>query len=133
MIMNDPSKPVELPGLTVMLDRLVYRDAHEVSPDRPHCFVYFLTIQNRSSRTVTIKARKWVVSHDNGSMVVVEGDGVVGQTPVLEPGGDFSYNSQHFIDTRRAFAEGSYLGLDDEGRRVLVRIPRFALVVPDRD
>lgn len=129
--MSLSSKPTELAGLDVTLDRLVYRDAKEVSPDRPHCFVYFLTIHNRSPRTITIKGRKWVVSNACGNTVVVEGDGVVGQTPTLPPGGDFSYNSQHFIESKHASAEGSYLGLDETGQRVLVRIPRFEMIVPE--
>lgn len=122
--------PIELPGLNVTLDRLVYRHAEEISPERPHCFLYFLTIHNRSSHPITIKGRKWVVSHEDGDTLVVEGDGVVGQTPTIQPGEDFSYNSQHFTDTSRAVAEGSYLGLDGEGRKILIRIPRFELVVP---
>ncbi|MBL9167197.1 MAG: ApaG domain [Verrucomicrobiales bacterium] len=128
--MSQSSKPVEVPGLNVTLDRLVYRHAPEISPDRPHCFVYFLTIHNRSAQAVTIKGRKWVVSHDDGSTLVVEGDGVVGKTPTIPPGDEFSYNSQHLTDTRHAVAEGSYLGLDSDGRKVLIRIPRFELAVP---
>ena len=128
--MSQSPKPVEVPGLNVTLDRLVYRHAPEISPDRPHCFVYFLTIHNRSTQQVTIKGRKWVVSHNDGSTLVVEGDGVVGKTPTIPPGDDFSYNSQHLIEAGSAVAEGSYLGLDGDGRQVLIRIPRFELVVP---
>ena len=43
--MSAPPKFLELPGLCVTLDRLVYRDVAEESPDRPHSFAYFLTIE----------------------------------------------------------------------------------------
>lgn len=128
--MSQSPKPVEVPGLSVTLDRLVYRHAPEISADRPHCFVYFITIHNESTSPVTIKGRKWVISHDDGTTLVVEGDGVVGKTPTILPGEEFSYNSQHITATQRAVAEGSYLGLDGDGRQVVIRIPRFELVVP---
>jgi len=63
---------------------------------------------------------------------VVEGHGVVGQTPRIEPGQSFHYNSRHQLDTEWAVAEGSYFGVDDLGRRFLVRIPRFRMQLPER-
>ena len=119
---------VELEGLRVTVDKLVYR--HLAAAEKPHSFVYFITIHNDSAVGVTIRGRKWVVTHADGTTLVVEGDGVVGQTPTIPSGGRFSYNSQHLIDARWAVAEGAYLGLDDNGRRVLTRIPRFKMTVP---
>jgi ApaG protein len=55
---------------------------------------------------------------------------VVGQFPLIEPGGDFSYNSYHLLATRSAVAEGSYLGVDATGRKVITRIPKFRMAVP---
>lgn len=122
---------LELPGLSVTLDRLVYAPELPAPPDKPHSFVYFISIHNGSDRTVTIRGRKWVVTNARGEVTAVEGDGVVGEFPVLAPGGKFSYNSRHILDTTRAIAEGSYLGVDDLGRRVFVRIPTFEMVVPE--
>jgi ApaG protein len=119
---------VELEGLRVTVDKLVYR--HLPDTERPHSFVYFITIHNESEVPVTIRGRKWVVNHGNGSTQVVEGDGVVGQTPTIPPGGRFSYNSQHLVDDLGAIAEGAYLGVDGLGRRVVTRIPRFKMSVP---
>ena len=121
----------EPPGLRVTVDRVVYHAAADAPPDRPHCFVYFITIHNDTTVSVTIKGRKWVVTNDRGEVTAVEGDGVVGEFPEIAPGGDFSYNSFHLLDTRRAVAEGSYIGVDENGRHVLTRIPGFEMVVPD--
>lgn len=96
----------------------------------PHCFAYFISIRNRSTVAVTIKGRKWVVRNFEGETTVLEGDGVVGQFPLIEPGGKFSYNSYHAFDTRSAVAEGSYLGVTEDGRKVFTRIPRFEMLVP---
>ena len=61
------------------------------------CDSPFITITNDAEEAVTIKGRKWVVSQDGGEKIIVEGDGVVGQFPRLEPGADFSYNSYHVV------------------------------------
>jgi ApaG protein len=120
----------ELEGLRVSLDRVEYNPNIQVTPDRPYGFVYYITIHNDSSRVVTIKGRKWVVTNEEGNRIVVEGDGVVGEFPRLTPGTEFHYNSYHLVDSN-SVAEGSYLGqVEDDGSRVMVRIPTFKLDVP---
>ncbi|MBI3887018.1 MAG: ApaG domain [Opitutae bacterium] len=122
--------PFELPGLRVELDKLVYRHGGEqLPPDRPHAFIYYLTITNDSPRTVTLLGRKWVVEHADGTQLVVEGDKIVGETPRLAPGGNFSYNSYH-VTACNARAHGSFHGLDEDRRRIFVRIPAFELTIP---
>ena len=121
---------VELPGLNVHVDHVAYMPHLESPPERPHPFVYFISIHNQSPVPVTIRGRKWVVTHEDDTVLVVEGDGVVGETPTIQPGSKFSYNSRHIIGTHSAVAEGSYLGVDDAGRRIVVRIPRFRMEVP---
>jgi ApaG protein len=129
--MNGTAAVVELTDLRVTLDRLLYQHLPpEKCHGRPHAFIYFLSVHNDSPTTVTIRGRKWVVTHEDGTQQVVEGDGVVGQTPVIQPGGKFSYNSYHAIGTRSAVAEGAFVGVDAQGRSVLARIPPFKLQVP---
>ena len=120
----------EPPGLRVTVDQVLYQPDASTPPDHPHCFVYFISIHNGTEMTVTIKGRKWVVTNSRGELTVVEADGVVGEFPIIEPGDKFSYNSYHLLDTPWAEAEGSYLGVDAQGRKVLTRIPRFKMQVP---
>jgi len=63
-------------------------------------------------------------------VVVVGGDGVVGQTPDLGPGEDFSYNSYH-VTGGNGTAEGAFFGQTAGGEWIFVRIPPFRLEVPD--
>ena len=120
---------IELEGLRVVVDRVVHMPQLDAPPERPHPFVYFLTIHNDSTETVTIRGRKWVVTDADGQQVVVEGDGVVGQFPCLEPGEHFSYNSYHVIGSD-SVAEGAFFGVTEKGERVFVRIPRFPMHAP---
>ncbi len=126
--MKDP--PIELAGLEVVLDRLVHQfDAERYPVETPHAFIYFLTIRNLSNRKVKLLGRKWVIEHDDGQMVVVEGDKIVGQTPLLAPGEKFSYNSFHLAGVN-CRACGSFHGLDEFENRVFVKIPPFIMKVP---
>ncbi|HEX3798263.1 MAG TPA: ApaG domain [Verrucomicrobiae bacterium] len=130
--MNTHRHFLELPGLTVSVDRVVYHAEAQTPLDRPHCFVYFITIHNRTEHTITIRGRKWVVTNERGEITAVEGAGVVGKTPLIEPGSSFSYDSYHLLDTLTAIAEGSYLGSDEKGRGVIARIPKFRMEVPQK-
>lgn len=121
---------LEPPGLRVTVDRVIHHTEVQTPPDRPYCFAYFISIHNDTDSDVTIKGRKWVVTNERGEITAVEGDGVVGQFPLIEPGEKFSYNSYHLNDTPTAVAEGSYLGLDAAGRRVITRIPKFKMTAP---
>lgn len=118
----------ELEGLSVHVDDVIYMPSLDAPADKPHPFVYFISIKNNSAQRVKIQGRKWVV-REGSDMTVVEGDGVVGQKPVLEPGEDFSYNSYH-VTAADAVAEGAFFGRTDSGEWVCARIPSFQLNVP---
>jgi ApaG protein len=120
----------ELDGLDVNVDDVIYMPSLEAPTDRPHPFVYFVTIRNESDEAVTIRGRKWVLTQASGEMVIVEGDGVVGQFPKLEVGADFSYNSYHVIGQDSA-VEGAFFAETEQGRPVFAKIPGFDLKVPE--
>lgn len=119
-----------LPGLTAHLDKLCYHHGGSSLPaDKPHAFVYFVTIHNGSDVTVTLLGRKWVIAHGDGSQLVVEGDKIVGETPRLAPGEQFSYNSYH-VSGGDAVVRGCFHGVDEQGRKIHVALPPFALTIP---
>ncbi len=120
----------ENPGLRVRVDEVIYMPSLDAPPDKPHPFVYFISIHNDSPVPVTIRARKWVVREESGETVVVEGEGVVGQKPEIEPGGHFSYNSYHVV-AGRARAEGAFFGETAAGELFYALIPAFDLVLPE--
>ena len=119
----------ELANLRVIIDRIVYMPTLEAPPERPYPFIYFITIDNQSAETVTIRGRKWVITDQAAQKIVVEGDGVVGEFPRLAPGERFSYNSYHVIGSD-SVAEGAFIGLTDQGVPFVVRIPQFKMEIP---
>jgi ApaG protein len=118
-----------LPGLSAVVDEVTYAMELESPPEKPFRFIYHITIRNESAETVTIRARKWVVREENGESTVIEGDGVVGKFPRLEPGESFSYNSTHIVATD-AVVDGAYFGTTESGEAVFTRIPTFRLTPP---
>ena len=119
----------ELEGLRVTVDQVIYTPQLDAPKERPFPFVYHITIHNQSDVAVTIRGRKWVVTGNDGSCIVVEGDGVVGPFPFLEPGDTFSYNSYHVIACD-SVVEGAYLAITEQNHPVLTRIPQFELRKP---
>jgi ApaG protein len=120
----------ELPGLTAHLDKLCYHHGGASLPaDKPHAFVYFITIRNSADRAITLLGRKWVVQHADGTQLVIEGDKIVGETPHLAPGEQFSYNSYH-VTGIDASASGSFHGVDELGNRIHVILPTFEMNIP---
>ncbi len=119
-----------LPGLTARLDRLVYhRGGSSLPEDKPHAFVYFVTIYNGSSVAVDLIGRKWVLEQVDGERIVLEGDKIVGETPHLEPGESFAYNSYH-ITSCDARVVGSFHGRDELGHAVHALLPPFDMKIP---
>lgn len=121
---------VLLPGLTARLDKLLYHHGGSSLPaDKPHAFVYFITIHNGSDHAITLLGRKWVLVNDEGRRTVIEGDKIVGETPRLAPGESFSYNSYH-MSGENALAQGSFHGVDERGEKIHVILPPFEMNVP---
>ena len=102
------------------VDRVLHHHDAQTPPDRPHCFAYFITIHNDSDVTVTIKGRKWVVKNSRGEITAVEGEGVVGQMPRIEPGGHSSERHAHSKQDEFIWVvSGSVVLETNEGRQTL--------------
>lgn len=102
------------------------------SPGQQHfVFAYKINIQNNSEFTVKLLRRHWFIHDTNGIVREVEGEGVVGQQPVLEPGESHEYVSGCNLKTGIGKMKGTYLmeRLVD-GRQFNVVIPEFVLIVP---
>jgi ApaG protein len=120
----------QIRGLKVSVDSVQYDSSLSTPPDRPHAFVYHISIHNSSSHTVQLFGRKWVLRDASGSTLVVEGEGIVGQHPVLGPKQSFRYNSYHTIaDSSRVM--GAFFGITTTGVPICTLIPEFQLQPPE--
>ena len=104
------------------------------SPMQAHyVFTYRITIENGSGYTVQLLRRHWMIHDSNGSVREVEGEGVVGQQPVLEPGEAHEYVSGCNLRSSVGKMVGTYLmERIIDGKQFRVTIPEFTMVVPFR-
>ena len=102
------------------------------SPGQQHfVFAYKINIQNNSEFTVKLLRRYWQIFDSNGTVREVEGEGVVGQQPVLEPGESHQYVSGCNLKTGIGKMVGNYtMERLVDGREFKVEIPEFVLIVP---
>ncbi len=98
-------------------------------PDSAHfVFSYIITIQNTSNEKVQLLRRHWFIFDSCGENREVEGEGVVGQQPVLLPGDVYEYESSCNLLTDMGSMRGTYLfERRSDGARFVVEIPEFAL------
>lgn len=100
-------------------------------PDRGRWFwAYHVRIENEGSRPVQLLTRAWQITDGRGTVHHVEGEGVVGEQPVVHPGKSYDYVSGCPLATPTGVMEGYYNMVDGDGRTLRVAIPRFALVAP---
>lgn len=96
-----------------------------------YAFAYTIHITNEGEVAIILLNRHWIITHGDGHMEEVVGDGVVGETPELPPGARYSYTSGTFIPTRAGSMKGSYGFETESGDAFRVEIPEFALLAPD--
>ncbi|MBC7450191.1 MAG: Co2+/Mg2+ efflux protein ApaG [Cytophagales bacterium] len=102
------------------------------SPLQAHyVFTYRILIENNSEHTVKLLRRHWFIYDANALMREVEGEGVVGQQPTLEPGASHEYVSGCNLKTEMGKMKGTYLmERIVDGKQFTVVIPEFMLIAP---
>ena len=93
-------------------------------------WVYHIRIENGSDRAVQLRTRHWRITDGRGMVNLVEGEGVVGETPRLLPGQSHEYVSGCPLTTPMGSMEGHYVFAADDGSRFEVAIPFFPLAAP---
>lgn len=101
------------------------------SPDENHfVWAYHVRIENQGATTVQLKSRHWKITDALGRLQEVQGPGVVGEQPVLNPGESFEYTSGTPLSTPSGIMAGSYQMQGPDGQVFDVAIPAFSLDSP---
>lgn len=91
---------------------------------------YTIEIANLGAARVQLLSRHWIIIDAYGQREEVRGPGVVGETPVLEPGETYRYASGCPLSAPSGLMQGSYCMLTDAGETFDVEIPAFSLDSP---
>jgi ApaG protein len=93
-----------------------------------HAFSYYVSIENNSKDTVKLLERFWTIFDSLNSTEYVEGEGVVAETPVLNPNEIYNYRSNCFLLSTTGAMKGNYKMINFEtSEEFLVIIPTFQL------
>ncbi|EIB99980.1 MULTISPECIES: Co2+/Mg2+ efflux protein ApaG [Pantoea] len=104
--------------------------ASQSSPDEDrYVFAYTITIRNLGRSAVQLLGRYWLITNGNGRETEVQGEGVVGEQPLIPPGNEFQYTSGAVIETPMGTMQGHYVMVDDQGDTFHVEIPVFRLAI----
>ena len=94
-------------------------------------FAYRITIENHNQFPVKLLRRHWHIFDSNGQNREVEGEGVVGVQPILNPGERYQYVSGCNLRTEMGKMYGTYLMENSNNKKEFqVNIPSFEMIVP---
>lgn len=117
-------------GGVVVRVRPAFRE-EESEPEANRFFwSYTVEIENHGAEPVQLLAREWHITDAHNHTETVRGSGVVGETPVIEPGQSFTYTSGAPLRTPSGFMVGAYTMARQSGERFDAGIPAFALDCP---
>lgn len=107
-----------------------YLEDRSTPADNYFFWAYTVEIVNESEAPVQLRSRVWHIVDGAGRSEEVRGPGVVGQTPLIDPGQSFTYTSGCPLKTPSGIMSGSYQMADAGGQLFDVAIPGFSLDSP---
>ena len=94
-------------------------------------FNYIIKITNQSKSTVQLKTRHWRIFDSLSPDVIIDGEGVIGEKPLISPGESFEYSSGCLISSPVGAMRGFYNMIDvNTGQKFRAYIPTFKLNAP---
>ena len=94
-------------------------------------WAYHIRLENDGDVPVQLISRHWIITDARGHVEEVQGPGVVGEQPVIEPGRSFDYVSGCPLTTPSGIMRGTYQMVDADGDAFDVAIPAFSLDSPE--
>lgn len=108
----------------------IYIESQSIPEEQRFVFAYTITIRNLGRYNVQLMRRYWLITNSNGHRTEVQGEGVIGEQPLIPPGGEFHYTSGAILETPMGTMEGHYEMVDQNGEPFRVAIPVFRLALP---
>tara|TARA_B100000768_G_scaffold132871_1_gene123587 strand:+ start:61 stop:447 length:387 start_codon:yes stop_codon:yes gene_type:complete len=94
-------------------------------------FNYIIKITNQGKNTVQLKTRHWRIFDSLSSDIIIDGEGVIGEKPLIKPGDSYEYSSGCLITSPVGAMRGFYNMIDvNNGKNFRAYIPTFKLTAP---
>lgn len=95
-----------------------------------YTFAYHVRISNIGEEPAQLVSREWIITDGDGNVERVQGPGVIGEFPDLDPGEEFEYTSFCPLPTPMGTMHGNYTMKRNDGERFAAEIAPFTLAVP---
>ncbi|MEI7471471.1 MAG: Co2+/Mg2+ efflux protein ApaG [Ferruginibacter sp.] len=117
-------------GVVISIETF-YQPDYSNPANHEFMFAYRITIENSNAFPIKLHRRHWFISDSDGSNKEVEGEGVVGVQPQINPGESYQYISGCNLRSEMGKMSGRYLMENiNTGKQFSVNIPAFKMVVP---
>jgi len=114
-----------------VLVKVEFIEHNQKTFDNISFWAYHVIIKNNSDEALTLRHRHWKIIDSNGNLQEVDGEGVVGKQPRIEPLTSFRYSSGVHLFTNSGIMSGNYLMQKDNGKLIEIAIPTFSLDDPN--
>jgi ApaG protein len=105
----------------------LFLDQQSKPAEGRYVFAYVVRIENVGREGAHLLRRRWLIHDAIGEDTEVEGEGVVGQQPVIPPGGVHEYQSYCVLKSTSGYMEGTYTFERPDRTTFDAQIPRFTL------
>jgi ApaG protein len=105
--------------------------AEQSEPAKSRWFwAYHIRIENDGEMAAQLLTRHWEISDARGALQMIDGEGVVGDQPVIKPGASYDYVSGCPLTTSTGSMVGSFQMIGENGVRFDIAVPHFYLIAP---
>lgn len=94
-----------------------------------HVFTYHICIRNVGEQAAQLLSRKWLITDADGNKTEVQGSGVIGEQPLIQPQAEHKYSSFTVFKTPVGCMQGSYQMQAEDGTLFEADVPMFTLAV----
>jgi ApaG protein len=116
----------ETSGIRITVRPMYLRDQSEPSAGH-YVFAYFVRIENVGGQPAQLMSRRWLIHDSIGEDTEVQGEGVVGEQPLISPGQVHEYQSFCILKSSEGYMEGHYNFVCPDKSTFRAEIPRFLL------
>lgn len=120
---------IERPRVAIQVQS-VYLETQSIPDQARFVFAYTVSVHNLGRFDIQLLRRYWRITDAHGRQIIVQGDGVVGEQPLILPGTEFRYTSGAVLETPCGTMEGYYEMIDHLGAEFRADIDPFRLAIP---
>lgn len=121
-MLNEPNVSIQVQS--------VYIESQSQPDIARYVFAYTICIRNLGREPIQLMSRYWLITNSDGHKTEVQGEGVVGEQPLIQPGKEYRYTSGAILETPMGTMEGYYVMISPQGDNFHVDIPAFRLAIP---